>query len=316
MQLCLMVEGQEDVIWEQWVALARACEQHGIGTMFRSDHYMNLDGHAPERGSLDAWGSLCALAAVTSTLRLGTLVSPVTFRHPSELARLVVTADHVSGGRVELGLGAGWHEREHAAHGFPFPALGERMDILEEQLQVVRGNWSPGPFSFRGEHYAVEELSARPRPVQTSGGAGIPLLMGGNAGRRGARLAASYADEYNTTFATVDEVRERRARLAQACERAGRGMLPFSVMTGVVVATDESELAARCERLEQRADLPAGSLLGDTPSGWIVGTVERAAEQLAALGEAGVDRVMCQHLLHDELEPIALLGEQVAPLVA
>lgn len=316
MQLCLMVEGQEDVTWEQWVALAHACEQHGIGTMFRSDHYMNLDGHAPERGSLDAWGSLCALAAVTSTLRLGTLVSPVTFRHPSELARLVVTADHVSGGRVELGMGAGWHEREHEAHGFPFPPLKVRMDMLEEQIQVVQGNWSAGPFSFHGEHYTVRELSARPRPVQTSGRAGIPLLMGGAAAPRAARLAARYADEYNTGFATVDEIRERRARLAQACEREGRGMLPYSLMTAVVVASDESSLAARCARLEERADLPKGSLLGDTPEGWIVGTVERVAEQLSAIGEAGIDRVMCQHLLHDELEPVALLGERVAPLVA
>lgn len=316
MQLCLMVEGQEDVTWEQWIALARTCEQHGIGTMFRSDHYMNLDGHAPERGSLDAWGTLCALAAVTSTLRLGTLVSPVTFRHPSALARLVVTADHVSGGRVELGIGAGWHEREHEAHGFPFPPLKVRMDMLEEQIQVVQGNWSGGPFSFRGEHYALEALAARPRPVQTSGLAGIPLLMGGDAGPRAVRLATRYADEYNTGFATPGEARERRARLAQACERAGREMLAFSVMTGVVVAEDEAGLAARCARLEERAHLSEGSLLEDPPGGWIVGTVQQVAEQLAALGEAGVDRVMCQHLLHDELEPVALLGERVAPLLA
>ncbi|HLI58898.1 MAG TPA: TIGR03560 family F420-dependent LLM class oxidoreductase [Solirubrobacteraceae bacterium] len=316
MQLCLMIEGQEDVTWEQWVALARACEDHGIGTLFRSDHYMNLDGEAPERGSLDAWGTLCALGAATHTLRLGTLVSPVTFRHPSALARIVVTADHVSGGRVELGLGAGWHEREHAAHGFPFPPLKVRMDMLEEQLEIVTGTWSGGSFSLRGEHYAVEELAARPRPVQTSGRAGIPLLMGGDAGPRGARLAAAYADEYNTAFATLEEIRERRERIADACATAGREMLRFSVMTGVVVAEDGAALAARCARLEARAHLPQGSLLGDAPEGWIVGTVEDVGEQLGALRDAGVDRVMCQHLLHDELEPVALLGERVAPLVA
>jgi alkanesulfonate monooxygenase SsuD/methylene tetrahydromethanopterin reductase-like flavin-dependent oxidoreductase (luciferase family) len=316
MQLCLMVEGQEDVTWEQWVALAHACEQHGIGTMFRSDHYMNLDGHAPERGSLDAWGTLCALSAVTTTLRMGTLVSPVTFRHPSELARLVVTADHISGGRVELGIGAGWHEREHEAHGFPFPPLKTRMDILEEQIQIVRGNWMGGPFSFDGDHYTVQELSARPRPVQTSGRAGIPLLMGGAAGPRAARMAASYADEYNTGFATVDEIRQRRAAIAAACEREGREMMPFSLMTAVVVAADADSLAARCARLEERADLPAGSLLTNPEEGWIIGTVEQVAEQFSALRDAGVDRVMCQHLLHDELEPVQLLGERVAPLVA
>ena len=115
-----MIEGQEGVTWPQWVALARACEQHGIPSLFRSDHYMNLDGQHPERGSLDAWGTLCGLAAETSTLRLGTMVSPATFRHPSMLAKVVTTADHISGGRIDLGLGAGWHEREHEAYGFPF----------------------------------------------------------------------------------------------------------------------------------------------------------------------------------------------------
>jgi alkanesulfonate monooxygenase SsuD/methylene tetrahydromethanopterin reductase-like flavin-dependent oxidoreductase (luciferase family) len=132
--LCLMIEGQEGVSWPQWLALARACEEHGIPTLFRSDHYLNLDGHHPERGSLDAWGTLAALAAATSTLRLGTMVSPGTFRHPSVLAKLVTSADQISGGRIELGLGAGWHQREHEAYGFPFPSTPERMEILEEQL--------------------------------------------------------------------------------------------------------------------------------------------------------------------------------------
>src|ERR1700754_1629885 len=137
MDLCLMIEGQEGVSWNQWVALARGCEEDGIPTLFRSDHYMNLDGQHPERGSLDEWATLNALASVTSTGRRGTVVSPAPFRHPSALAKVVVTADHVSGGRVELGLGAGWHEREHEAYGFPFPPTRVRMDALEEQLQVI-----------------------------------------------------------------------------------------------------------------------------------------------------------------------------------
>ena len=136
-----MVEGQEGVTWTQWVGLARTCEAHGIPKLFRSDHYMNVGG-VPERGSLDAWGTLCALAAVTSTLRLGTLVSPATFRHPSALAKIVTTADRISAGRVELGLGAGWYDGEHEAYGFPFPELRTRMDVLEEQLQIVLGNWA------------------------------------------------------------------------------------------------------------------------------------------------------------------------------
>jgi alkanesulfonate monooxygenase SsuD/methylene tetrahydromethanopterin reductase-like flavin-dependent oxidoreductase (luciferase family) len=129
MELCLMIEGQNGVTWEQWLAIARACEQHGVGDLFRSDHYANLDGDE-RRGSLDAWTLLAALGAVTSEVRLGTLVSPATFRHPSALAKAVVVADHASGGRVTLGLGAGWNEREHAAYGFPFPPLGERMERL------------------------------------------------------------------------------------------------------------------------------------------------------------------------------------------
>ena len=187
-----MIEGQEGVTWEQWVALAGACEEHGIGTLFRSDHYLNLDGQHPERGALDAWGTICGLSAVTSTLRLGTLVSPATFRHPSLLAKLVVTADHISGGRVELGLGAGWHEREHGAFGFPFPPTATRMAVLEEQLQVVLGSWTEEDASFSGEHYELDELNAQPKPVQRPH---PPLIVGGTAGPRSAALAARYAQE-------------------------------------------------------------------------------------------------------------------------
>jgi F420-dependent oxidoreductase-like protein len=315
MELCLMVEGQEGVTWTEWVALARTCEAHGIPKLFRSDHYLNTRGVA-EHGSLDAWGTLCALAAVTSTLRLGTLVSPATFRHPSVLAKLVTTADRISDGRVELGLGAGWHEGEHAAYGFPFADLRTRMDVLEEQLQVVLGNWSgtaEAPFSFRGEHYTLSELDAGPKPVQRPH---PPLLIGGSGGRRSCELAARYADEYNTASATPEEVATRRGRLARACQAAGRPMLPFSVMTAVLVGVDASELSDRASRLEQRIDLEAGSLLRDPPHGWIVGTVEQAAEQLRALADAGVDRVFCQHLLHDDLDAVALIGERLAPEVA
>jgi F420-dependent oxidoreductase-like protein len=313
MELCLMIEGQEGVSWPQWLDLAQACERHGIGTLFRSDHYMNLDGQHPERGSLDAWGSLCALAAVTTTLRLGTMVSPATFRHPSELAKLVVTADHVSGGRVELGLGAGWHEREHAAYGFPFPPTSTRLDVLEEQLQVVLGTWTSTlekPFSFNGEHYQLDDLDAEPGPVQTPH---PPLIMGGSAGVRSAAMAARYADEYNTPFPTVDDVHERRGRIERACADAGREMLPFSIMTGVVVGADDADLRDRARRLEERSGF--GHLVDEPPSGWIVGTVEAAAEQLRSLGAAGVDRVMCQQLRHDDLDAVALLGEQLAPAV-
>src|SRR3954462_16006394 len=173
-----MIEGQEDVTWDQWVALARACEENGVETMFRSDHYLSVQGE-PGRGSLDAWSTINALAAITSTLRLGTLVSPPTFRHPSVLAKSVVTADHVSGGRVELGLGAGWLEAEHRAYGFPFAGTRTRMDVLAEQLEIVHRSWKPGPFSFKGQHSEPEALAAFPNPPQQPP---PPLLVGGSGG--------------------------------------------------------------------------------------------------------------------------------------
>ncbi len=312
MQLCLMIEGQEDVSWAQWQALARACEEHGIPALFRSDHYMNLDGREPGRAALDAWAVISALAATTSTLRLGTLVSPATFRHPSTLAKMVVTADHVSDGRIELGLGAGWHEREHAAYGFQFPPVKTRMDVLEEQLQVVLGCWERSDFSFDGAHYHLSDLDAQPKPAQHPH---PPLIMGGNAGPRSARLAARYADEYNTAFPALEQIRERKARVDEACEQAGRRPIPFSVMTAVLCGGDEGELRTRAERLAQKTGGDARGFLADPPPGWIVGTVEQASAQLSELRDAGVHRVMCQQLLHDDLDAVELLGRRLAPAV-
>jgi F420-dependent oxidoreductase-like protein len=309
MDLCLMIEGQEGVTWPQWLALARACEEHGIPSLFRSDHYENLDGRHPEYGSLDAWATINALAAVTSKVRLGTLVSPATFRHPSLLAKLVVSADHVSGGRVELGIGAGWHEREHEAYGFPFPPTRVRMDVLEEQLQVILGNWADGRFSFTGEHYTVRDLEAQPKPVQRPH---PPLIMGGNAGPRSAALAARYADEYNTPYPTLEDFRQRRANIEKACEEAGREPLPFSIMAGILVGVDAAEVSDRVARLSRIRGEDAEAFAAAPPAGWVVGTLDEAAEQLIELRAAGVHRVMCQQLLHDDLEAVALLGDLAA----
>jgi F420-dependent oxidoreductase-like protein len=304
-----MIEGQEGVTWAQWQALARACEEHGVPALFRSDHYLNLDDRY-DRGSLDAWATLNALAATTTTLRLGTLVSPASFRHPSVLAKQVATADVISGGRIELGMGAGWHKREHHAYGFPFYPTRTRLDVLDEQLQIVLGNWAPGPFSFDGERYTLRDLEALPKPAQDPH---PPLILGGVAGPRSAALAARYADEYNTVSPTLQELAERRDRLERACEKAGREPLPLSVMTGVLVASDDRELRDRARRLAPLAETDAESLLKEPPTGWLVGTIERVGEQLSRLRDAGVKRVMCQHLLHDDLDVVALLGDELAP---
>lgn len=307
-----MIEGQEGVTWRQWVALARACEEHGVPALFRSDHYLELGGDHPERGSLDAWTTLAALGAVTNTLRLGTLVSPATFRHPSVLAKAVATADQVSEGRVTLGIGAGWHAREHEAFGFPFPAPRERMALLEEQLQVIRGSWADGPFDFEGDHYRLQDLDAQPKPSQRPR---PPIIIGGRAGPRSVALAARFADEYNTVHPSLAQVRERRAAVERACERAGREPLPFSVMAGVLVGRDLGELQERADRLAETSSTDVSSLLDDRPDGWIVGTLAEAAEQIAALRDAGVDRIMCQHLLHDDLDAVELIGRDLPALL-
>ncbi len=308
-----MIEGQEGVSWEQWLALARACEEHGVPSLFRSDHYMSLDGIDPTRAALDAWATLSALAAATTTVRLGTMVSPASFRHPSVLAKMVVTADHVSGGRIDLGLGAGWHEREHEAYGFPFASARERVDVLEEQLQIILGNWADGPFSFDGEHYALRDLDAWPKPVQRPH---PPLIMGGSAGPRVVRLAATYADEYNTAFPTLADVRERKSMVDQACENAGRDPLPFSVMTGIAVGATQSEYEQRMRARAEKMGADGDRLVAEPPESWITGTIEQAAEQLGALADAGVSRVMCQHYAHEDLEAVALIGAELAPRVA
>jgi alkanesulfonate monooxygenase SsuD/methylene tetrahydromethanopterin reductase-like flavin-dependent oxidoreductase (luciferase family) len=274
---------------------------------------MNLDGLFPDRVALDAWGTICGLAAETSTLRLGTMVSPATFRHPSNLAKLAVTADQISGGRIELGLGAGWHGREHAAYGFPFADTRTRMDVLEEQLQVVLGSWGSDTFSHHGTHYGLEDLIAQPKPVQRPH---PPLIMGGSGGPRSVRLAATYADEYNTPFPSLEDVRERKALVDAACEQAGRNPIPFSVMTGVAVGSDPAEAERRLRARAEKMGTDPGPILDDPPPDWITGTVDQAAEQLLALREAGVSRVMCQHFVHDDLDMVTLIGEELAPRVA
>jgi alkanesulfonate monooxygenase SsuD/methylene tetrahydromethanopterin reductase-like flavin-dependent oxidoreductase (luciferase family) len=311
MRICLMIEGQEGVSWEDWVALAKACEGTGIEALFRSDHYLSVVGRH-ERGSLDAWGTISALAAITSTLRLGTLVSPVTFRHPSVLSKAAVTADHISGGgRVELGIGAGWLEDEHAAYGFPFPETPVRMEILEEQIEIVRRQWSEADLHFDGRHYAIGGLDALPKPLRPPN-----LIVGGKGRSRSAAIAVRWADEYNLSMMGLDEVRERRRTLIQACERAAREPFTVSLMTGSLVGADEADLADRARSLAELQGESApdpGAFIAGLPDHWIVGTLDEVRRRLGELEEAGVERVMFQHLGHRDLAGVALLAELASP---
>ena len=312
MRVCLMVEGQEGVTWAEWLALARACEEAGLDALFRSDHYLSVQ-RRPERSSLDAWATLAALGQATERIRLGTLVSPATFRHPSVLAKSVVTVDHVSGGRVELGIGAGWHEAEHTAYGFPFPDPADRLDLLDEQIEIVHRTWAAGPFDFSGRHYRVASLDAHPKPVQ---GPHPNLIVGGSGGRRSLAVAARWADEYNTVFASADVCRERRAAAARAWEDAGRdpGSLVFSLMTGAVVGADDGEVRRRLRTAMERRDQtrPEDRFRAEVAPDWVIGTVDGAVEQLLRLEGAGVQRVMLQHQDHTDVAMVALLGEVAA----
>jgi F420-dependent oxidoreductase-like protein len=315
MRVCLMIEGQEDVTWEQWLALAGACEEHGLEGLFRSDHYESVMGMR-ERGSLDAWATLAALAARTSRIRLGALVSPATFRHPSVLAKMVTTVDHVSGGRVELGLGAGWHEGEHRAYGFEFPPTPVRMARLAEQQEIVTRSWTEDAVDFQGRHYQVQDLRALPKPVQRPR---PTLLVGGGAGPKSLALAARFADEYNTVGVPLEEVPERRRRLQDAWREAGRdpGQARLSLMTACVVGRDRAEVTERVGRvLHAIGSHDSVAEVVEARPNWLLGTVDEVAERLRGLEAAGVGRVMLQHLDHADTEMVAVLGELAASMGA
>ena len=301
-----MIEGQEGVTWPQWRALATACEQQGIPALFRSDHYQNLDGQHPDRGALDAWGTTNALAALTTTLRLGTLVSPATFRQPALLANAAATADHVSGGRIELGLGAGWNEREHLAYGFPFPGTSTRVEMLGEQVEIVHRLWTEERLDFRGRHYTLEDAPAQPKPVQQPR---PPLLVGGSGARGTVEPALRFADEYNTPFVSPDEAAQVRAKVPG---------LRFGVMTGLLVGETQADLRERAGELYGRR--PREQSLDEWLAAYsercVVGSVDEVVTRLQEYERAGCDRVMLQHLLHTDLEPVRLIGRELAPALA
>jgi F420-dependent oxidoreductase-like protein len=259
----------------------------------------------------DAWTTLAGLAARTSTLRLGTLVSPATFRQPALLANAVATVDHISGGRVELGLGAGWMEREHRAYGFPFPDTATRLAMFAEQLEIVHSLWTEERVDFQGEHYTLEDAPAQPKPLQQPH---PPLLVGGSGTRGTADPAARFADEYNTPFASHNEFARIRARVERAARQTGR-TLRYSLMTGCLIGETSEDALERARRLYDRRPRDAGFdvWLAGYRERALVGSVDEIATQLRSYD--GCDRVMLQHLLHDDLEPVALIGRLGQQLV-
>ena len=289
MRICLMIEGQEGVSWPQWVALARAAEDAGLEGLFRSDHYRSIVRGEPA-GSLDAWATLAGLAAVTERLRLGTMVSPVTFRRVSVLAKLVTTVDHISAGRVELGLGSGWYEAEHETYGLAFPPTRERLDELDRQLAEIVRQWTEAP-------------DIQPKPLQQPR---PPIIVGGGAKPRTVRAAVAHADEYNTVWPTVEQARERKQILDDAARAAGRDPLRFSMMIGCVVGRDQGELKERLASFT--------AITGDAAP-QISGTVDEVVEQLREYEAAGVERAMLQHIAHEDVEMVPVLGEVAARLI-
>ena len=308
-RLALMIEGQEGVTWDDWVALADACEEHGVEALFRSDHY--ISGFDETRPVVDAWASLCGLAAHTTKLELGTLVSPVTFRHPSLLARNAAAADEISGGRVVLGMGAGWMQREHEAYGFDFPPTGERSSLLAEQLEIVHGLLRQDSVHFEGKHYRLQNASGLARPDLT-------ILVGGSAKPGTTGPAVRFADEYNCVFGTFDDARERKQRLDEACERGGRDpqTLRYSLMAPLVVGRDDREVRQSAQRIGERFGRDPQTVLERYAKSGPVGTVQQVIERLHEIEDLGFERVMLQHLAHRDLETVALIGRELAPAVA
>ncbi|MGH3069304.1 MAG: LLM class F420-dependent oxidoreductase [Streptosporangiaceae bacterium] len=309
MELRIFTEPQQGADYGRLLAVARATEQLGFDAFFRSDHYLNMGDGDGLPGPTDAWLTLAGLARQTSRIRLGTLMSPITFRYPGPLAISVAQVDEMSGGRVELGLGAGWFEAEHTAYGIPFPPTAERFDRLEEQLAIITGLWETPVgqrFSYAGKYYPVTDSPALPKPAARPR---PPVLIGGRGPRRTPQLTARYADEYNVPFSTAEETGAAFGRIREACQVAGRdpGSLVYSTAHTVCCGRDEAELARRAEAIgwdlaTQRAD-------------GLVGTPDEIVDRIGTFAGLGATRIYLQVLdLHD-LDHLELIASEVMPQV-
>ena len=305
MDFRVFVEPQQGATYDDQLAVARAAESLGYSAFFRSDHYlaMNADGLP---GPTDSWVTLAGIARETSTIRLGTLVTSATFRHPGPLAIAVAQVDAMSGGRIEFGIGAGWFEAEHRAYAIPFPGLGERFERLGEQLDVVTGLWGTPAgetFDYAGTHYTVTDSPALPKPVQRPH---PPIVIGGGGPKRTPALAARFAAEFNLAFPTLDFVPLQYGRVRAALERAGRPAddIVYSAAFVVCVGSDEAELIRRATAMGRDLD----ELRANSP---LVGTPEEIANRLGEFAEAGVQRVYLQLLDMSDLDQLSLFAAEV-----
>jgi F420-dependent oxidoreductase-like protein len=309
MKLRIFTEPQQGASYEALRRVALAAEELGFDAFFRSDHYLKMGEVSGQPGPTDAWATLAALAAETSRIRLGTLVTPVTFRLPGPLAITVAQADQMSGGRVELGLGAGWYEAEHTAYGIPFPPVGERFDILGEQLEIITGLWDTAEgqtFSFTGAHFQLSGSPGLPKPAQRPH---PPVILGGSGPRRTPRLAARFADEFNLGFRSVQESAAAFSRVREACEAAGRdpASMTYSVAQTLCCGQDEAEIRRRAAAIGRDADDVRARGLGGTPG--------EVAAKIAEFAAVGVQRVYLQVFDLDDLDHLALIASDVAPQV-
>ncbi|MEX1247920.1 MAG: TIGR03560 family F420-dependent LLM class oxidoreductase [Anaerolineales bacterium] len=304
MDLALMIEGQDGLNWERWKRLAAAAEDLGFAGLYRSDHYTNA--HPPEKDSLELWVSLTYLGMHTKRIQFGPLVSPFSFRHPSITARMAAAVDDLSGGRLQLGLGAGWQEREHEMFGLDLLDIPGRMRRFREGLEVVTSLLnSDKAVNYSGKYYQLKDAILLPRPKRPGG---PPIIVGGNGQMRTLQLAAKYADEWNGLGQTTAKFKERNARLDEFLEAEGRrpGDVRRSLMIGVYFGRDAKQL----EKVVKISGKSADEL---RQGGRLVGEGSRIVEQLGALAEAGCQRVMLQWLQQDDLDGLEALAKSVLP---
>jgi alkanesulfonate monooxygenase SsuD/methylene tetrahydromethanopterin reductase-like flavin-dependent oxidoreductase (luciferase family) len=321
MRFALMIEAQQGLSYEDQLAIARRAEAAGFEALFRSDHYASFPGDS-DQVTTDAWAVLAGLARETSTIHLGTLVSPVTFRHPGNFVKLVTTVDQMSGGRIEVGVGAGWNEADHLPLGLPFPPINERADLLEDQLAILHGLWEEKPgWSYDGKQVQVRRGKLVPGPVQVEGrpvganGRSRPRIITGSSGSpRGYRIAAKWSDEFNLSSASPSTARKAEAALDDACRAIGRDprTLTRSAMAGVLLGRDAAEVERRADALVVALGQQGESgidWLNERRNRWILGTSGEARAMVKGFAEAGIERLMLQDFVPLDLEMIDFAAE-------